>query len=83
MTGYDNYRKPVVTKWEARIVELIAAGARDEDIAMELETSTRTISTQISRIKAKLDAVNRAHLVTVAYRIGILDLAGEHAGLPV
>jgi DNA-binding NarL/FixJ family response regulator len=74
MTGYGNYDKPVVTTWEVRIIRLVAAGYRDEDIAAELGTTVYTVNTQVARIKNKVDARNRAHLVTRAYDLGILPV---------
>jgi DNA-binding CsgD family transcriptional regulator len=65
MTGYDNYRKPPVTAREARIIALVAAGCRDQDIAAELDMSLGTVDTELRRIRARVTAINRAHLVTV------------------
>lgn len=75
MTGYGSYPKPTLTPWEVRIVDLVTDGARDQDIADELGASLRTVSTQIARIKSKVGAANRAHLVKILYGLGELSVS--------
>lgn len=46
-----------------RIVELIAEGMADKEIAKELNKKKRTIEKAISRMLKKYNCRNRAHLV--------------------
>lgn len=61
-----------LTRWQLSIVRLVAEGLRDQDIARELGTTPRTIDVELRRIRARLDAVNRAHLAAIAIRRGLI-----------
>lgn len=57
-----------ITSQEYRVLLLLAEGYKREAIARRLEVSARTVRRCTVSLRAKLEAVNDAHLVTVAYR---------------
>jgi DNA-binding CsgD family transcriptional regulator len=60
---------------ELEILELLAGGARDEQIAEQLSLSPATVQTHVRNAKAKLGARTRAQAVAVALRQGMISLA--------
>lgn len=65
--------RPWLTERESQVLRLIAGGFTTPEIGDELELSDDTIKTYIRRMCDKLPARNRAHLVAVAYRKGLLS----------
>jgi DNA-binding NarL/FixJ family response regulator len=53
-----------VTRGEADILALLAAGLTNADIAAQLYLSVRTVESQVSSLLAKLGARNRTDLAT-------------------
>jgi DNA-binding CsgD family transcriptional regulator len=58
---------------ELEIVQLIADGRGNTDIAAELSISLETVKTHIRRLLGKLRARGRAHAVAIAWRENLLD----------
>ena len=52
-----------ITEAEREIVEMIADGYEDKQIAHARGTSVHTVVNQIAWLREKLEARNRAHLV--------------------
>ena len=59
---------------ELEILTLVAQGKTDNEIAMELCLSAKTVSWYMSQIRARFDASSRAHAVALAMQQGILSL---------
>lgn len=55
-----------------RVLELVAAGNKDERIARSLGVGTRTIRRDIAELKNQLGAASRAEIVTAAIKRGLL-----------
>jgi DNA-binding NarL/FixJ family response regulator len=64
---------PLTTR-EIDILQLIASGNANKEIARHLQLSEDTIKSHIKSIFAKLYVSDRTHAVTVAARRGIIDL---------
>ena len=64
-----------LTSRERDVLELLAAGLRQKQIARELVISPRTVGTHIQRILAKLDVHSRTEAVARAYRDGLVPQA--------
>jgi DNA-binding CsgD family transcriptional regulator len=60
-----------LSEHELRVVELMAQGKTNRDIARETCWSDRTIKRKVEDIMAKLGARNRAHVVAEATRRGL------------
>jgi DNA-binding NarL/FixJ family response regulator len=61
-----------LTRREREILQLVAAGLSNADIAGRLVISPLTAKTHVARILAKLDCHDRAQLVTLAYETGLV-----------
>jgi DNA-binding NarL/FixJ family response regulator len=69
-------RLDALTEREREIMALVARGLSNDEIAGLLTISRATVKTHVSRAMVKLGARDRAQLVVLAYRSGLV-LAGE------
>jgi DNA-binding NarL/FixJ family response regulator len=67
-----NARLNALTEREREVLELVAAGLSNDEIAERLVLSPATAKTHVSRILTKLDARDRAQLVVLAYEAGLV-----------
>ncbi|MBB5789243.1 response regulator [Jiangella mangrovi] len=67
-----NARLNALTEREREVLELVAAGLSNDEIADRLVLSPATAKTHVSRILTKLDARDRAQLVVLAYEAGLV-----------
>ncbi|SCL17084.1 two component transcriptional regulator, LuxR family [Micromonospora nigra] len=63
----------VLTEREREVVTLVATGLSNEQIAERLVVSPLTAKTHVNRAMAKLGARDRAQLVVIAYRSGLVQ----------
>ncbi len=63
-----------LTDREIEVLELLAEGLPNEDIAEKLYISERTVRSHVSNILAKLDLTNRTQAALYAVREGVADL---------
>lgn len=61
-----------LTSRELEVLKLVAEGASAKAIARELAITSRTVETHINHIKIKTRSRNRAHLVAIALREGLI-----------
>lgn len=61
-----------LTPREREVLELVAAGLSNLELAQALHLSPLTAKTHVSRILTKLDARDRVQLVVLAYETGIV-----------
>jgi DNA-binding NarL/FixJ family response regulator len=61
-----------LTEREVTVLELVAAGLSNREVADRLIVSEATVKTHVSRILTKLDARDRAQLVVIAYETGLV-----------
>ena len=57
---------------ERTVVELVADGHTDVEIATLLDVTLSTVRTHLESARTKLDARNRAHCAVIAVRKGII-----------
>jgi DNA-binding CsgD family transcriptional regulator len=65
-------KKLGISKREFEVLELIAAGLSNQDIADRLFVSTSTVKTHVSNILAKLDAGRRTEAIAKAKQLRII-----------
>ncbi|MEN3306102.1 MAG: hypothetical protein V7603_2304 [Micromonosporaceae bacterium] len=63
----------LLTEREREVVQLVAAGLSNEDIAAKLVVSPLTAKTHVSRAMTKVGARDRAQLVVFAYESGLVQ----------
>lgn len=66
-------RLNALTQREREVMELVAAGLTNDEIAARLVLSPATAKTHVSRIMSKLDARDRSQLVVMAYESGMVS----------
>lgn len=59
---------------EIQVLELVAAGKANKEIAYELSTTEGTVKNYIKRILSKLHASDRTHAVVIGIARGIIEL---------
>lgn len=63
-----------LTPRETEVIELLACGFANKQVATELRCSVRTVKFHVSSILAKLGASNRTEAVTIAAARGLVSL---------
>jgi DNA-binding NarL/FixJ family response regulator len=63
-----------LTRREVEVLQLVAAGRRNRDIARQLYIGEATVKSHLQHVYDKLGVDDRAHAVTVALERGILRL---------
>lgn len=70
----DHYSDEALTSREIEILQQVAEGNRNRDIAEKLFISEGTVKVHIQHIMAKLGASDRTQAITIAVRRGIIHL---------
>jgi DNA-binding NarL/FixJ family response regulator len=70
MAGSESYTPASLSDREVQIIELVAAGLTNQEIAQQLEISKRTVDNHISNILTKTSTDNRVALVRWALQWG-------------
>lgn len=76
MAGGEAQNAGALSERELQIVELVAAGLTNQDIAEKLEISKRTVDNHISNILTKTATGNRVELTRWALQWGKVCLDG-------
>ena len=67
----DTFRLTLTIR-EAEVLQLIADGLMNKQIAQRLVVSPETIKSCVETIREKLEAENRAHAVSIGHRTGLI-----------
>jgi two-component system NarL family response regulator len=67
-------RKPSLTQRELNVLQEIAEGRSNKDIARRLSITEGTAKTHVKSILTKLDAISRTEAVAVAHKRGLIHL---------
>lgn len=68
-----------LTAREREILQLVAQGLRNEEIARTLHLSIRTVQTHVQNILTKLGVHSRLEAVAFAVRVGVVRIGAEAA----
>jgi DNA-binding NarL/FixJ family response regulator len=66
-------REEMLTQREREILQLLADGMSNADVAQRLFISQETVKSHVRHILAKLEADTRTHAVAIALRDSIID----------
>lgn len=69
-----NVVPPALTPREMQVLQLVAAGLRNKEIAAELSITERTAAFHVGNLLAKLGADGRVEAIALAQRYGLLAL---------
>jgi DNA-binding NarL/FixJ family response regulator len=76
LTAYDDLVFPELTSREREVLDLLAQGRSNGQIAQSLSLSAKTVRNNVSSIFAKLQVADRSEAIVRARRAG-LGVAGE------
>ncbi len=62
-----------LSRRELQVLELVASGRTDKEIAGELFISLHTVKSHVRNILSKLHAINRSHAARLATQRGLID----------
>jgi DNA-binding NarL/FixJ family response regulator len=62
-----------LTARETEVLQMVADGFLNKQIAQRLYISTETVKTCINNIRFKLDATNRTHAASIGLRAGLIE----------
>lgn len=65
---------------EIEVVQLVATGATNQEIAKRLVISPRTVQSHVDRAMKKTGARNRTHLAVIVVQDGIVPHPGDSDG---
>jgi two-component system, NarL family, response regulator LiaR len=68
-----------LTEREREVLQLLAQGMANKQIAHELTISLRTAKFHVSSLLSKLNASNRTEAVTEAVALGLITLPSHHS----
>jgi two-component system NarL family response regulator len=71
----EHFPQVALTGRETEVLNLVAQGLSNKEIASRLGTASGTIKMHVQNVLEKLGAADRTHAVTIALRRGILRLA--------
>jgi two-component system NarL family response regulator len=66
--------RPTLTQREADVLQLLAEGRSNKDIARRLTITEGTAKTHVKAILTKLDAISRTEAVAIAHKRGLIHL---------
>jgi two-component system NarL family response regulator len=66
--------KPSLTQRELGVLQLVALGRSNKDIARRLNITEGTAKSHVKSILTKLDAISRTEAVAVAHKRGMIQL---------
>jgi len=69
---------PGITGRELEALTLIGQGLSNTELAEAMRISAATVKSYVTRLLAKLDARDRAHLVIAAYEYGLVTPGGQN-----
>ncbi|WP_328451119.1 response regulator transcription factor [Streptomyces sp. NBC_00386] len=69
-----------LTPREREVTRMVAQGMSTEEVARELIIGEATVRTHLYRVRTKLGVRDRAELVSLAYRTGLIHSAGQSTG---
>ena len=69
-----------LTPREREVTGMVARGMSTEEVARELFIGEATVRTHLYRVRVKLGVRDRAELVSLAYRTGLIPSAGQALG---
>lgn len=58
---------------EIRIIELLSLGLTSKEIALRMDYTVRTVETKKIRLEKKLHVKNSSEIVSICFRMGIID----------
>jgi DNA-binding NarL/FixJ family response regulator len=70
----EHYSDEALTAREVEVLQQIAAGSRNRDIAKKLFIAEETVKVHIKHIMEKLGAADRTQAVAIGVRRGIIQL---------
>jgi DNA-binding NarL/FixJ family response regulator len=70
----ENFPRNALSDREISVLQYLAAGHRNKEIAYKLELSESTVNSHVKKIFEKLGVTDRTHAVTTALRRGIIHL---------
>lgn len=70
----ENLPRPGLTAREIEVLQFVAAGRRNKEIAYQIGVSEATVNAHVKHILEKLNASDRTQAVTTALRRGIIRL---------